>query len=153
MHTVSGNTLAVSEASDLILKDIRSGIGVDAIKRSRNAVSRLGWGCDTESAVGIAACEDGRALANVFKRAAGASQVAGVVLTLLLDESRKILIGGNGGLDGNHLGANGRLNGNHIGVVRRLNGDHVGVMGQRLNGNHLGRNSLRGLAGNLDGDD
>lgn len=136
---MSGSTVAVSETSDLILKDISMGVGADVTKGSHNAVSRSGWSCNTESAVGIAACEDRRALANVFKSTAGASQVAGVVLTLLLDESRKNLIGGNGGLNGNHPGV--------MGVMGRLNGNHLGGNGG-LNEFHLLK-----LAGNVDGDD
>lgn len=129
---MSGSTLAVSEASDLMLKDISMGIGVAVTKGSHNAVSRPGWGCDAESAVGIAAGEDGRALANVFKRAVGASHVAGVVLTLLVDESRKnpMGMGGNGGLNGNDLfELTGNVDGDDRGSRRGSHRDGAGGVG------------------------
>lgn len=111
---VFASAAAMTEARGTIRidDDIRIRFGVASMKRAHNTASWRGpGGCNGDSAVISAACEDGRALANVEQGAREADQLADVVLTLLLAVARENLIVVNGlasivvapDLVGNHL--------------------------------------------------
>lgn len=79
------------------MNGITIGLGVGVTNGSHNITSwRKDGRCNLELAISITSCEVGRAFADVFQGAGVADQVAGVVLTLLLAESRENLIVVNG---------------------------------------------------------
>lgn len=95
--TISTSAAALIEASDSTMNGITIGFGVGVTNGSHNITYwREDGRCNLELAISITSCEVGRALADVFQGAGGADHVAGVVLTLLLAESRENLIVVNG---------------------------------------------------------